>query len=207
MQRLFFVRHGKTEYNLADRVQGGDIDSPLLEQSKKDAVKTGIVLNPYAIKQIIASPQKRVVDTAQLIVSQFQHSYDIHYNEDFKEFGYGEWEGAYIPHFEKEKPETFYHLRNRPDLYDPTDFNGETYSQLIVRGTKTVHQAIEQFPNQDLLFVGHSITTTATLLSLLGKDLKQIRSQIPLENTSISILLHQDDQFSLEGWNQISHLR
>lgn len=33
MQRLFFIRHGMTEYNLAARIQGGSIDSPLLPQS------------------------------------------------------------------------------------------------------------------------------------------------------------------------------
>ncbi|WP_192987920.1 histidine phosphatase family protein [Carnobacterium mobile] len=206
MQRLFFVRHGKTEYNLANRVQGGAIDSPLLEQSKKDAVKTGAVLNSYGIKQIIASPQKRVVDTTKLITSQFHHPYAIHYAEEYKEFGYGKWEGAYIPDFEKEEPELFFNLLHRPDLYDPEAFSGETYQQLIRRGTKTVTETIKQFPDQDLLFVGHSITTTATLSSLLGKELKAIRSHTPLENTSISVLHYQNKSFSLDTWNQTGHL-
>lgn len=206
MSFLFFVRHGKTEYNLAARVQGGDIDSPLLEESKSNAIKTGLALSSSGIKTIISSPQQRARKTAELIRSQFKNDCQIYYNEHFREMGYGEWEGASISVLGNEHPEMFYHLRNRPDLYDPSGFHGETYSQLITRGTQTVKKAIEQFPERHLLFVGHSITTAVTLLSLIGKDLKTVRSQIPLENTSISILRYENDQFSLEAWNQTNHL-
>lgn len=33
--QIYFVRHGKTEWNLASRFQGGHGDSPLLSQSKR----------------------------------------------------------------------------------------------------------------------------------------------------------------------------
>lgn len=206
MQRLFFVRHGMTEYNLADRVQGGDIDSPLLPQSLEDAQKTGKCLKDYDFKHIIASPQKRVVETARLITSQFEQDFAIHYTDDLKEFGYGSWEGAFIPHWHETSPESFYNLRNRPDLYDPSEFNGETYPELIARGTRAILRSVEQFPDTDLLFVGHSITWTTTLLSLIGMDLKDLRSQEPLANTSITELGYNKGQFSLTAWNQIDHL-
>lgn len=206
MQRLFFVRHGMTEYNLADRVQGGDIDSPLLPQSLEDAKKTGLRLKEYGFEHIIASPQERVVETTRLITSQFDHEFTIHYTDDLKEFGYGSWEGAFIPHWRETSPDTFYNLRNRPDLYDPSAFNGETYPELIKRGSRAIHRSIEQFPNSDLLFVGHSIMWTTTLLSLIGKDLKDIRSQEPLANTSISELGYAKGKFTLNAWNQTDHL-
>ena len=34
--QIYFVRHGKTEWNLASRFQGGHGDSPLLPQSLED---------------------------------------------------------------------------------------------------------------------------------------------------------------------------
>lgn len=67
-------------------------------------------------------------------------------------------------------------------------------------------ETIKQFPDQDLLFVSHSITKTATLSSLLGKELKAIRSQTPLENASISVLHYKNKSFSLDTWNQTGHL-
>lgn len=206
MQRLFFVRHGMTEYNLADRVQGGAIDSPLLLQSLEDAKKTGLRLKEYGLKHIIASPQERIVETSRLITSQFDHEFTIHYTDDLKEFGYGSWEGAFIPHWRETSPDTFYNLRNRPDLYDPSAFNGETYPELITRGSRAIQRSIEQFPDNDLLFVGHSITWTTTLLSLIGMELKDLRSQEPLANTSISELSYSKGNFSLNAWNQTDHL-
>lgn len=207
MQRLFFVRHGMTEYNLADRVQGGDIDSPLLPQSLEDAKKTGTRLKDYGLQQIIASPQKRAVETARLITSQFDQDFTTHYTDDLKEFGYGSWEGASIPLWHETSPDSFYNLRNRPDLYDPSRFGGETYLELIARGSRAIHRSIEQFPENDLLFVGHSITLTTTLLSLIGMDLKVLRSQEPLANTSISELGYANGKFSLNAWNQTDHLK
>jgi len=207
MQRLFFIRHGMTEYNLADRIQGGSIDSPLLPQSLEDAKKTGQHLKDHGFEHVFASPQERAVETARLITSQFEQAFTMHYTDELKEFGYGSREGTFTTHWRENSPDTFYNLRNRPDLYDPSDFNGETYPELITRGSQAIHRAIEQFPDTDLLFVGHSIIWTTTLLSLIGMDLKDLRSQEPLANTSISELGYAEGKFTLTAWNQISHLQ
>lgn len=207
MTQLYFVRHGKTEYNLADRVQGGDVDSPLLAKSKQDAIKTGLALQREAISHIIASPQHRAVETMELITNQFQHSFSVHFTDDFKEFRYGDWEGASIPELKENFPEMFYHLREKPELYNPTSIKGETYKSLIKRGTEAVHKACTAFPNEDILFVGHSITITCTLLSLIGKEIKDLRSAPPLDNTSISILDYENNEFQLNTWNKTDHLR
>lgn len=206
MQRLYFVRHGQTELNAADHVQGGDIDSPLLEQSKEDAIKTGKYLSDKAISHIISSPQLRALHTARLIRSQFKHAVPLEEDPLLKEFGYGKWEGLYIPDLAEKYQEIFYHLRNEPHLYDPSSFEGETYTSLITRGTKSILHHAKKYPDSDLLFVGHSITLTSTVLSLAGYDLKDIRSQTPMANTSITRLIRDDDTFSLDSWNYIDHL-
>lgn len=206
MAQLYFVRHGKTEYNLADRVQGGDVDSPLLPESKQDAIKTGLALQLQTIPRIIASPQHRAVETMELITNQFQNPFSVHFIDDFREFRYGDWEGAFIPELKENFPEMFYHLRERPELYDPTTIKGEPYKSLIKRGTGVVHQACAAFPNENILFVGHSITITCTLLSLIGKEIKDLRSAPPLDNTSISILDYENNAFQLNTWNKTDHL-
>ncbi|MBM6615916.1 histidine phosphatase family protein [Desemzia sp. RIT804] len=206
MPKLYFVRHGKTEYNLANRVQGGDVDSPLLLESKEDAIKTGLALQKKQIPHIIASPQHRAVETAELITNQFQHPFTVHFTEKFKELKYGEWEGAFIPALQEASPEMFYHLREKPELYDPRTIKGETYTDLVKRGKEVVQSACAAFPDHDLLFVGHSITITCTMLSLIGKEIKDFRSAPPIDNTSISIIKLTDSTYSLESWNDTSHL-
>ncbi|WP_032796977.1 histidine phosphatase family protein, partial [Streptococcus sobrinus] len=43
--RLFFVRHGKTQWNLEGRFQGSKGDSPLLEESVENLKKLGHYLS------------------------------------------------------------------------------------------------------------------------------------------------------------------
>ena len=54
--QIYFVRHGKTEWNLASRFQGGHGDSPLLPQSLEDIKKLGQHLIGVKIRGIFASP-------------------------------------------------------------------------------------------------------------------------------------------------------
>lgn len=206
MQHLYFVRHGQTELNASNHVQGGEIDSPLLPKSKVDAKKTGRLLKDKNITRIITSPQQRALDTSRLLASEFSTEVIIEEDSRLKEFGYGEWEGIFIPDIEKKYKDSFYHLRNQPDLYDPTSFGGETYIDLILRGTEAVRHHAENHPDSDLLFVGHGITTMATILTLAGFPLKDIRTQPALGNTSVSHMIKNDSEFELKTWNYLNHL-
>lgn len=206
MQKLYFVRHGQTLLNAADHVQGGDIDSLLLEKSVEDALRTGIYLKKTAISRAISSPQLRAHDTAKYILSEFDREVSLETDSRLKEFGYGSWEGLHIPALAKKYPETFLHLREEPHKYNPVQFGGETYPELIARGTESVLHYANKYPDEDLLFVGHSILWTATLLSLVGFEIKDIRSQEPLGNTSVSTLIKEGDTFTLDGWNYLDHL-
>lgn len=207
MQHLYFVRHGQTELNAANRVQGGDIDSPLLEQSRTDAIKTGLALKKAPITKVIASPQLRAKETAQLIMSQFDSHPPLEEDDFLKELGFGEWEGKYIIELQEKYPELLRQLRKEPHRYNPSSFGGETYPDLISRGTQSVLYHLENNPGSDLLFVGHSVTLTATILSLVGFPLEKIRSQTPMENTSITRLVHNQNEFKLDQWNYIEHLK
>ena len=206
MQRLFFVRHGKTELNNKNHVQGSAIDSPLLKESCENAIKTGDALAPFHIKHVISSPQQRSATTAKLITNQFSKQASIYFSKNFKEMDYGDWEGMPISSLPRKDPKLFHQLRHQPEKYNPSSINGETYQELAKRGKEVVKEAIETFPDSDILFVGHSITTTCTILSLLGKDISEFRSSEPLDNTSISVLTYQDSSFSLTVWNHIAHL-
>lgn len=206
MQKLYFVRHGQTQLNAADHVQGGDIDSPLLEKSVEDALRTGLLLKKTAISCVISSPQLRAHDTAKYILSEFDREVSLETDSRLKEFGYGSWEGLHIPTLAERYPETFRHLREEPHKYNPVQFDGETYPELIARGTESILYHTNKHPDKDLLFVGHSILWTATLLSLVGFEIKDIRSQPPLGNTSVTRLIKEGDTFTLDSWNYLDHL-
>ncbi|WP_027108623.1 histidine phosphatase family protein [Lacticigenium naphthae] len=206
MSKIFFVRHGKTEFNAAKKVQGGSVDSPLLLESIVEAKKTGIRLKKENLRYVFVSPQIRALDTARHITEAFTHIHELQTVDEWKEMHYGTWEGKYMPDLEVDYPQLFHHLRNQPEKYDPRTIQAETYESLASRGVTAIQKAQEQFPNENLLFVGHSITTTCTMLSLLGKPISAFRSFEPLDNTSISILHFDNDHYSVDTWNDTSHL-
>lgn len=205
MQRLYFVRHGQTEFNLENRVQGA-VDSPLLPQSLVDAEKTGMFLKDSAITRIVASPQLRAFQTAKLIEKHLPNVKTFEIDDRLREMEYGEWEGLSIDGLAETHPDLFHALRKEPHTYDPSSFHGETYQHLFARGKEVIQMYAEKYPEEEILFAGHSIHFMTTLLGLSGTPLADIRKQPPLANTSITTLLRDDESYTIENWNGIEHL-
>lgn len=63
---ILFVRHGQTEWNVLNRVQGS-VDIELNEVGKSQAHDTEKLLKDEQIDLIISSPLKRTVETANII--------------------------------------------------------------------------------------------------------------------------------------------
>ena len=70
MTKFFFIRHGKTEWNLEGRYQGAKGDSPLLPQSYEEIKQVGQYLKKYRFDQIFCSPIKRARTTAKGIAKE-----------------------------------------------------------------------------------------------------------------------------------------
>lgn len=62
--KLYFVRHGKTQWNKEGRFQGANGDSPLLEESYETITKLGKRLASVTFDEVYSSDLKRAVDTA-----------------------------------------------------------------------------------------------------------------------------------------------
>ncbi|WP_019791987.1 histidine phosphatase family protein, partial [Streptococcus sobrinus] len=71
--RLFFVRHGKTQWNLEGRFQGSKGDSPLLEESVENLKKLGHYLSAIHFDKVYTSDLKRARDTAMLVMEANQN--------------------------------------------------------------------------------------------------------------------------------------
>lgn len=94
--RFYLVRHGKTEFNLAKRFQGGAVDSPLLPESIINAQKVGSYLADLKFAGAFASPQERAVVTAQNIVNQWEVAPKIKKIADLREMNFGKWDGDLV---------------------------------------------------------------------------------------------------------------
>lgn len=204
MTTFYCVRHGKTEYNQRRLFQGGLVDSPLLPEGREGARKAGEFLREVPFSEVLVSPQGRAQDTARLILEQHTKSLDITTVDNLREMEFGVWEG--FPEKEFSHLEQFNNLVNFPHKYDPSEYQGESFYQLIDR-TKTVFENYSlSHPQENILIVSHGLTLLTMLKTLTGVPLSEIRNEQPLKNTSVSTILNNGNGFVLDVWNDTSFI-
>ena len=87
--KFYFVRHGKTQWNLEKRLQGQKWDSPLLPESYEAIARVNERLGQMVqFDKVISSPQPRAVTTAKLLTA-------LPVNTDIRlsEWNFGQLEG------------------------------------------------------------------------------------------------------------------
>ncbi|MGX7263285.1 histidine phosphatase family protein [Enterococcus crotali] len=205
MTTFYFVRHGKTELNLSLRFQGGEIDSPLLPVGIEQAIQAGRYLSDISFDAVAVSTQKRAMDTANYLLKEnnFLDGLTVQYHNSLREIRFGKREGAEIDHNDEQTN----YLRNRPDLYDPTAFGGETIDSLVTRSTEMIEQLSRSYPNGKVLIVAHGVLLITLINSLAGKEKSKWREGGPLANTSITILenKHEQKNYTIKSFNDISY--
>ncbi|AQP53223.1 hypothetical protein CBF34_07965 [Vagococcus penaei] len=206
MTTFYCVRHGKTEFNRDEIFQGGLVDSPLLPEGIEGATLAGKALKSISFDQVVVSPQKRAQDTALAIINQHSEPLTINTLEHLREMTFGEWDGKKQADYENHPQ--FISLVNAPNLYDPSEFGGETYEALIDRTTNVFRTLATDYPDDTILVVAHGLTLLASLHSLTGGKVADIRKNGFLDNTSITVMEHNidTDSFTITDWNNTNHL-
>lgn len=208
MTKLYFVRHGKTEWNLESRYQGAGGDSPLLPQSYEEMDLLGEHFQKVPFAHIYASPIKRARVTAARINRKLKKHPKISLLSRLEEFHLGKMEGQKFADVEQQYPEEFENFRNHPDLYDPNAIGGESYQEVIDRMTPAITAIVKAYPDDNIMIVSHGAALNAEMNSLLGVPLADLRKRGGLANTSTTILESNDDgqSYQLIDWNDTSYL-
>lgn len=204
--KLYFVRHGKTEWNLEGRFQGSSGDSPLLESSIPEVRLLGQSLSNITFDVIYSSDLKRALDTALIINQENQTPTDIYVTPQLREWQLGRLEGQKINLMSDIYPtqmEAFFH---NLACFDASIFEAET----VFETTHRIEHFIKSLADQHLehvLIVGHGANLTASINHLLGYERGQLRHNGGLHNASLTILeTHNFSDFDLLTWNDKSYL-
>ena len=84
--KLYFVRHGRTLWNLEGRFQGASGDSPLLPESIDVLQQLGQYLKEIPFDTIYSSDLPRAVKSAEIIQSQLQSPCPLKSIPDLREW-------------------------------------------------------------------------------------------------------------------------
>lgn len=194
--KLYFVRHGKTEWNLEKRLQGQKGDSPLLAESFETIARVREYLSETKFERVISSPQKRAVITAQLLTDQ-----QVFTDERLSEWNFGELEGQLISEALAKYPLEMENSRFHLDKFDGSPFGAESVSSVLSR-FDALAQELLKLDMENILLVGHGASGTAGIRHLSGFPLSELRSDGGLENNTLSILENTGTSWKMLEWNR-----
>ena len=204
---LYFVRHGKTEWNLEGKYQGGHGDSPLLPESLHDISLLAKRLEKTPIDHMYASPLPRAKTTAETLIKDLHRDIPFTIVRDLREFDLGIMEGRKFSELEKEMPEVIYAFRHQPADYDYDLIRGESFERVALRTTKAVKKIVEENHGQgSVVIVSHGAALVTMIQSLLGTKIADVRKNGGLSNTSLTHLRYSDGEFKLIKWNETGYL-
>ncbi len=224
MARWYLVRHGETEWNAQQRIQG-HTDIPLSESGKEEAALTGARLAAIPFAAVYTSDLVRTQQTAEAILAARSSSHvrrgpvegsgaieapapgeapPVHVRPSLRELRYGIFEGKTWEEIRELEPS----LRARPrDLHlDWAPEGGETFRQLIDRLAGFARELEERHAHDDVLVVSHGGALRALVVALLGLPYEAFSRIRGLAPASISIVTRERGSQALTAWNDIGHL-
>ncbi|WCJ47055.1 histidine phosphatase family protein [Levilactobacillus brevis] len=161
--KLYFIRHGKTQWNLEGRFQGAGGDSPLLDESYQQMIQVGQFLRQTPFVHAYASPIKRARITAQRVIKELHQSVPLTLLNRLEEFHLGKMEGMAFSAVKDQYPAELDAFRNHPERYDARTIGGETRNTSVTVLETTDGQSFKLIDWNDTSFLTATATPTDTI--------------------------------------------
>ncbi|WP_261807162.1 histidine phosphatase family protein [Lapidilactobacillus luobeiensis] len=210
MKNLILVRHGQTELNAQNKLQGW-IDAPLTQRGRETASQLHQVLATVPLTKTYTSDRERAEDTASLILGQRQPLIPITTQPLLREYYFGALEGqdeseilrAFLRKFGlrqtlvcTRRGSGFPQLIKGFAALDQTK-QAETYQDFKDRAQQLLTQYATDPTPGNVLVVAHGLLLSMMIHLIAPADLPAFL----LKNTSVSILTKVDDHFQAQGIN------
>lgn len=141
--KLYFVRHGQTDWNIEHKIMGRT-DIGLNDEGRRQAQVMREKLSAIHFDHILSSPLKRAAETAE-IISQTHPDADFAIADELIERNFGDYEGR---HDSKD----YYGLWRVNNTSTP---HGESVKEVRKRIFSFLNRLSEQYEGKDLLLVSH----------------------------------------------------
>lgn len=196
--RLHLVRHGRTDWNHARRVQG-QLESHLDEEGRRQARELGGRLAGVPFAALHVSAAERTRETAALVFEGRTLPTTLH--EDLREMRLGRWEGLMWDDVERDEPgqAACYHGFDEAMDVDGT----EGFAELQERGIAAIerivaHERALGHDGDDVAVVSHGAILRAILARWLDLPLRRFAPYPPLPNCAHSIVRAEGGAYRIE---------
>lgn len=203
MVRIYFIRHGETDYNLKGIVQGGGIDSSLNETGKSQANAFFETYKHISFDALYASTLQRTHQTLAPWKSIGFDSFDKHHG--LNELGWGIHEGTRPA---ADQNQIYKQIVNR---WKSGDFEakvpeGESPLEAWSRANEFLKDIPQKHQDQTLLICSHGRQLRVILSNLLNQDMRYME-EYSHKNTALTIInISKSGKTELELLNNTNHL-
>ncbi len=200
MAEIVLVRHGETEWNVAE-VFRGRIDVGLNETGQKQA---GLLAGYLGLRPVVAvhsSPLKRAFQTAAAVA--VPHNLAVEVAPGLIDCHFGEWQGQSRQEVSRRYPALFSRWLVSPHRVRPP--GGETLGEVRQRAVAVVDAVIARHTGTVVL-VSHRVVHKVLICALLGLDNAHFLN-IRLDTCGLTTFTHEDGRFVLTGHNDTAPLR
>lgn len=159
--KLFLLRHGQTDWNLAGRFQGQS-DIPLNETGRAQAQALGARLAGQPFDARYTSDLARAIETAQIALPQKPAIPDSR----LREISFGAWEGLTYPEIQQAFPAQV--AAWEADVFHIAPPGGESLALLAKRVGEFLNHLQNTHTGQNILLVAHGGVFQVMLCLALG---------------------------------------
>ncbi|WP_050613760.1 histidine phosphatase family protein [Bacillus testis] len=201
MLTIYLTRHGQTEWNVLQRMQGWG-NGELTEKGISDAKKLAVRLKDTPIDRIYASTSKRAYLTAEMIENG--RGIPITRNDLFREMNFGDWDGVFRNDIIAKYPNEFECFWERPHLFEA--INGENFTDLLERVKEALHLIVSENKEGTVLVVAHSIFLRMAFAYIKQLPISDVFKQDPPGNTSLTKVTYNGQTFKIEYEGSMTHI-
>lgn len=149
---IVFIRHGQTDVNKANRLQGALIDMDLNEKGREYAKKAAANFDETQFDVVYSSPLKRAIETAKIFTKDKK---EIKIDKRLLEFDFGDWDGKSMAEIAKDYPDVVDPWGKANRNYVKYSKNGESYEQFEARCKDFLDEMYKKYPDKHVLVVAH----------------------------------------------------
>lgn len=182
MLKIYITRHGETEWNKENRMQGR-LDSKLTGKGKRQAALLGERLKATNFSRVISSPSHRALSTAHLIVGESQQS--IETDARLMEIALGDWQGKTGDEIQELYPDQHHAYWNDPEGYK--NQHGEGFQDVVERAQSFLRD-LEGSVSGNVLLVTHGVVVKALYLIFRNASISDIWNPPFIHGTSLTVV-------------------
>ncbi|MFD1851601.1 histidine phosphatase family protein [Oceanobacillus bengalensis] len=204
MLNLYFVRHGETEWNVQNRLQG-QLDSRLTSNGIQSARLLARKLEATKFESVISSSSKRAVHTAELLIGNRPLSFRT--DEHLLEINLGSWQGKTVEEIKKMDPHNYNCYFHHPNLYMRNENETENFIDVKERLEAFLKTMQKTYQSGNLLIVTHGMVIKVLQMMCKSNSIKQLWDPPAIEGTSLTVVRIEEGKRELLLEGSLSHKR